>query len=264
MNRTTTLLFATALLSCLGVWAQPSTPAYEFRSVVQPGATIGGHTFTPDTTILNAALNDLGEFAFIARLSEADGSGRAAVFTSQAIVASEDDVIDGKFIVTILPHAGLAINKAGQVAFEAVMSESAEAAREGSGEIGIFVDKHLALTPHSEFLVAFTLTDDGRVLLKDEIRNAPAVVPTPRKRPGLLGQIRITPRLPKDSPIRVAPRAVRLPERFGERPPLSGPLSPFEAMRVNRSGQVLIPVNLVPSGFILLLGTPTAEAPHAR
>jgi len=262
MNRTTTLLFATALLSCLGVWAQPPTPAYEFRFLVQPGATIGGHTFTPDTTILNAALSDSGEFAFIARLSEPDGSGRAAVFTSSRIVAGEDDVIDGKFIATILPLAGVAINKAGQVAFEALYSDSAEAAREGSGEIGIFVDKRLALMPHSEFLVAFTLTDDGRVLLKDDIRNAPAVVPTPRKR--LMDQIRITPRLPKDSPIRIAPRTARIRERFGERPPLSGPLSPFEAMRVNSRREVLIPVNLVPSGFILLLGTPTVEASHAR
>ena len=252
----TIVLLSTALALSPAVNAQQPSTAYAFRSVLQPGMTIGGHLFTQDTNLLNAALNDAGEFAFIARLSEPDGSGRTAVFTSQRIVASEDGVIDGKFISAILPSAGIAINKAGQVAYEAVMSESAEAAGEGYGEIGIFVDKRLALTPHSDTLVAFTLTDDGRVGLKEEARNPSGA---PQRRPGLMGQIRITPpRLPKDSPVRIAPNARRLPERFGERPPLT-PLSPFESMRVNRRREVLIPVNLVPDGFLLLLGTPTAR-----
>lgn len=91
---------------------QPST-RYAFHTVAQPGTIIGGRTFTRETVIGSAALNDAAEVAFVAK---APSPQPVTVFTSRRIVAKEGDVIGGKYIVLIPADAILAINNAGQVA----------------------------------------------------------------------------------------------------------------------------------------------------
>jgi hypothetical protein len=247
MIRYLTILALTVLASAS---AQPI--AFEFRAVVQPGSTIAGHRFTEDTAIAEAAINDADEVAFIATFAEDDGP-HTAVFTSQRIVAMQDDVIDGKYIASFPPHGGVAINRGGQVAFEAVYTETQDA--RGLGEIGIFVENRLAVhMPRLYGPVAFSLTDDGRVELKQQ---TPARQASQQKQ-GLLDRIRIKPpKLPNDAPVTFEPEPQA--HQSASRPPLAGPLSPFDAMCVNRHGDVLIPVNLVPRGFMLLLGTRQAS-----
>jgi hypothetical protein len=257
MNFTTSLLLPAALLASLSLRAQ----TFEFRPVVQPGLTIAGHRFTEDTAIVEAAINDNGEFAFIATFAEDDGP-HTAVFTSQRIVARQDDVIDAKFIASFPPHAGVALNTAGQVAFEAVYTENRDA--RGLGEIGIFVENRLAVhMPRLYGPVAFSLTDDGRVELKQQ--TPPRQAPASQQKQGLLDRIRIKPpRLPNDVPVTVAPEPPAQPHQSAPRAQLVNPLSPFDVMCVNRRGEVLIPVNLVPRGFMLLLGTPIAAVSGRR
>ncbi len=255
--RLASLMF-TATLCASALNAQ--TPTFEFRPLAQPGVSIGSHVFTADTVILDAALSDAGEIAFIARFNKDDGP-HTAVFTSKRIVASDDDVIDGKYIASFPPHGGVAINKAGQVAFEAVYTESRDA--RGLGEIGIFVENRLAVhRPRVDGPVAFSLNDDGQVLLRGQPSSATAASP---QKQSVLDRIRVRPpRLPLGAQIDVAPKPPKPAQRTQERPPLVSALSPFDVMCVNGRGEVLIPVNLVPRGFILLLGTPTAGASGGR
>jgi hypothetical protein len=250
---------ALALTALASASAQPT--AFEFRAVVAPGSTIAGHRFTEDTAIAEAAINDADEVAFIATFIEDDGP-HTAVFTSQRIVARQDDVIDGKYIASFPPHGGVAINRAGQVAFAAVYTESLD--ERGLGEIGIFVENRLAVhMPRLYGPVAFSLSDDGRVELKQQTPARQATAS--QQKQGLLDRIRIKPpRLPNDVPVTVAPEPSAQPHQSAPRPQLVNPLSPFEVMCVNRRGDVLIPVNLAPRGFMLLLGTPAPQASGRR
>jgi hypothetical protein len=242
-----TLLF-TGTLCALALTAQ--TPTYEFRSVVQPGSVIAGHRFTDLTSIGNVAINDNGEFAFMATFLDEEGP-RSAVFTSQRIVARQGDVVDGKPIFFFPKYGGIAINKSGQVAFEAEYLETRDP---GGRETGIFVDNRLAV-PGLYGPVSFSLTDDGRVELERPTRAQQA--PASQRKPGLLDRMSIKPpRLPNNVPVTIAPEPQRPPRQSMGRPPLTASPALFDEMRVNKRGEVLIPVNLVPRGFMLLLGTP--------
>jgi hypothetical protein len=145
---------------------QPST-GYVFRSVVEPGAIIGGRTLTQETTVGRAVLSDSGEVAFVA----SEPGAPPAVFTSRRIVARQGDVRGGKYIMLLPADAILAINNAGQVAYEAWYAESKEFAATGEATgRGIFVDDHLASTAvfdHRGNAAAFTLTDDGRIIVRN-------------------------------------------------------------------------------------------------
>src|ERR1017187_10468944 len=157
---------AVMLAGLNGFAQQPQRADLDFRAVVQPGMTIGSHTFTPDTTIDAAALNDAGEVAFVAHWTDA-GTDHAAVFTSTRIVASEGDVIDGKFIAFLPNNAPVAINSSGQIAYEAGYADSEADARAGFWHVGIFVAQHLAFTLAFQAIGKvpdFTLTDDGQVV----------------------------------------------------------------------------------------------------
>ncbi len=225
---------------------QPASALYEFQNVVQPGTFIGGRTFTAHTTIGSVALSDAGESAFIA--SETAPTPRT-VFTTSRIVARQGDEIGGKIIVLLAEDSPLAINEAGQVAFEAWYADTREkaASREGLGR-GIFVDNRLLFTaPFDAELPAFTLTEDGRIVLHNP-SPAPASV---KAKPDIIGRIRIKP--PKDSPVSVAPIPIEAQRPQQRKPAVSARPLPFP---VNRRGQILIPVNFTSGGFLLLLGTP--------
>ncbi len=197
-------LLPAVLLACLNGFAQQPTFAFTFSVIAQPGMVIGGHTFTPKTTIDSVALNDAGEVAFIARWASGNNNEHAAIFTSQRLVVSEGDVVEGKFIALIAKNAGIAINFAGQVAYEAWYTTSKEEVVDGT--LGIFIDNHLAFTPNNLTHTDFLLTDDGWVI--------------PRHRT------------------------------------FSGHQSPFPNFPTNAQGQIVLSLNLKPSGFLLLLGTP--------
>jgi hypothetical protein len=250
--RLASLLF-TGTVCALALTAQ----TFEFRSVVQPGSVIAGHRFSDLTSIGGVAINDNGEFAFMATFVDEEGPG-AALFTSQRIVVRSGDAIDGKPILFFPKYAGIAINKAGQVAFEA---EYLESQGPRSRETGIFVDNHLAVAglygP-----VPFSLTDDGRVELERPTRAQQA--PASQRKPSLLDRVGIKPpKLPNNVPVTIAPEPQGPQHQAMGRPPLASPAL-FEGISVNRRGEVLIPVNLVPRGFMLLLGTHTSVAPGRR
>jgi hypothetical protein len=178
----TTLVFLAALFALVALKAQPPTSAYNLRLVAEPGTTIGGQTFTEYTTIYRALLNDAGEIVFSAYLGY--GNDAAAIFTSHRLVAKEGDAIDGKIIVTIPWDAVIAINNAGQVAYEAWYADIKEAAasRETSGE-GVFVDDRLAVRLTSTAKEPFTLTDDGHVVFQREAKpSAPAATAPPARK----------------------------------------------------------------------------------
>ena len=252
MKTIANVVLIAALALAPAVKAQQAATAYVFRSVAQPGTIIGGRTFTDQTTISSAVLNDLGEAAFV--VTEI-GPQPNAVLTSRRIVARQGDLIDGKYISLLRADAAIAINNAGQVAYEAWFADTKEilSSGEASGR-GIFVDNHLAFSaPLDSEFPAFTLTDDGKIVMQSPSPSrAPA---SARVKPDILGRIRI--RTPKDLPISIAPSQNR-PNRpqqrtakqiAGERPALA----PFP---VNHRGQVLVSVNFRSGGFLLLLGTP--------
>jgi hypothetical protein len=126
---------------------------------VVAGAPTGDYSLDPDAVIDATAINDAGEVAFIAHWT--DGSQqRAAVFTSKHLVASEGELIGGKTITGISP-AALAINNAGQVAFEATCAEPS------GSQTGVFVEKRFILALNSAGTSSdFVFTNDGRVLPK--------------------------------------------------------------------------------------------------
>lgn len=270
MKHLTILPLILTLLLSTAAWSQQPSSVYEFRVLVQPGMTIGGHTFTPDTIIDSVALNDNGETAFVVHWRNRDGQTSAAVFTPERLVAHESESTGGNFIVVIPADGRLAINAAGQVAFEAIYGEEPDLAE---GWDGIFVDGHLALRRSQDSEGSpFTFTDDGQVvsgLQKTSAIPAPPISPAPQGKPSLLDHLHgKIPKLPFG--ISISPKSTTpnqphpAPERFTPRPPLMSTASPFPGMRTNRRGQVLIPINLSTGGFMLLLGTPSAEAPHTR
>lgn len=260
-------IIVTLLISTAARSQQPSS-AYDYRVVVQPGMTIDGHRFTPDTVISNVALNDSGQTAFIAQWR--DGAGNVGVFSSTHLVADEYNGILGIDSIDFPSDGRLAINAAGQVAFEAIYSQKPDISEKWDG---IFVDGQLALRRSLDAVGSpFMLTDDGQVIpgpQKPGAAPAPPTAATPQGKPSLLDQLHMKPpKLPfgitvgPKSPTPNQPRPT--PERLVPRPPLASISSPFADMRTNRRGQVLIPINFGTGGFIVVLGTPIANAPHAR
>jgi hypothetical protein len=243
------MILVTALALGPAVKAQQPSNPYVFRNVVQPGTVIGARTFTAQTAIGSAALNDAGEVAFVAGET---GTASGAVFTSHRIVARQGDVIDGRIIVLLPMEAILAINNANQVAYEAWYADSREIAMSGkvSGR-AMFVDNHLASTEIFDArggAAPFILTDDGRIVLLN-----PSPEPaTPKGKPEILGRIRIKP--PKDSPVTVAPIPIRGNRQQAEK--RASVERSHSLFPVNDSGQVVIPVNFQGGGFLLLIGTP--------
>ena len=227
--------------------ANAQQPRYAFRAVAQPGTIIAGRTFTRETVIGSAALSDAGDVAFVAK--EPSPRPIVAVFTSRRIVAKEGDVIGGKYIVLIPPDAILAINNAGQVAYEAWYADSWQraSAMDYSGR-GIFVDDHLASDAAFDArgnALPFIFTDDGRIVFEHQ---GPAS-PSPKNTPA-----RLRLKLPKES-VDITTGTNRPAERKPS--PAARPLlTPFP---MNHHGQIVIPVNFGNEGFLLLLGTPSTH-----
>jgi hypothetical protein len=187
------------------------------------------------------------------------------VFTSRRIVARRGDVFDGKTLMNIRLDSTVAINRAGQVMYQAYFGDTPEIAARGDySGLGLFVDNHLALrlTTANEN-DPFTLTEDGQVLLKDETRAVPSAMSPapPPKKPGLLDRVKINPlKLPKGPTIGLGPDGSKpqpAAPRYGARPPLAD--DPLALIRANRRGQILIPVNIPGQGFMLLLATPVGR-----
>lgn len=263
MKYTRILSLIMALLPSAELKAQKPQSSFLLESVVEPGMTIAGRTLGKNVTMYGAAINDVDEIAFTACLD--DRTAAAAVFTSSRIVAQQGDVFDGKTLMRIRLDSPVAINRAGQVMYDAYFGDTPEIAARGDySGLGLFVDNHLALrlTTANEN-DPFTLTEDGQVLLKDETRAAPqAVSPAPPpKKPGLLDRVKINPlKLPKGPTIGLGPdpsRSQPAPPRNGARP--MSPDSPLVLMRANGRGQILIPVNIPGQGFVLLLATPVVR-----
>jgi len=250
---------ALALLA-LSAYAQP--PAFQFEALIKSGVTVGSHTFNAYSSVTAVALNDSGEVAFAAQYSDHPSPDNAGVFTSKRVVARQGDAVGGKYLVLIPTDTRIAINAAGQVAYEAWYADTREIANAGEASgLGIFVDNRLAMSPapdSSATLPAFTLGDDGQVTLA----NAPQAVNGPQsqtpKTPGLLSRVRIKP--PAGFPVGIAPSPNK-----SNRPPLHDPSQPVightasTAFPTNRLGQILVPVNLKEGGFLLLLGTPVSR-----
>jgi hypothetical protein len=246
MKIITPVFLITALALSPAVKAQQ--PRYAFRTVAQPGTIIGGRTFTRETVIGSAALNDAGEAAFIAK---APSPQPVAVFTSRRIVAKEGDVIGGKYLVLIPPDAILAINNAGQVAYEAWYADSWQraSAMDYSGR-GIFVDDHLASDAVFDArgnALPFIFTDDGRIVIENP--HTSPVSPSPKNAPA-----RLRLKLPRES-VDITTGANRPAQR--KQAAVEHPaLAPFPT---NHRGQIVIPVNFDGGGFLLLVGTPSTH-----
>jgi hypothetical protein len=263
MTIKTSLLITTALLASLTLNAQQPTSNLTFRAVLLPGMSIGGATFTSETTLRGVALNDAGEIVFVAWVTEPYVGN--AIFTSQRAVARAGDVIDGKHIALIANDAAVAINASGQVAYEAWYGDTTDIARGGFPSLGIFVDKHLALTPHTGGPTDFTLTDDGHVVLKASVP-VPSPTSSVRKKPSIFDVIGVKPlNLPRNIPIMIKPPSPTQPAMPQSPPPAAVLMQraalpvPRLPMAFNHRGQVLLPLNLSADGFLLLLGTPAAQ-----
>lgn len=235
MNRITTQFLIATLLALSALKAQAPPSAFTFRPLVQPGMTIGNHTFTGDTEIDGVALNDSGEIAFIARWSD-PGSGQehSAVFTSRRLIAQDRETVDGKALTTIVKDS-VAINNAGQCAYEADYVFEYSDANNGLSRRGVFVDQSLALTLKGNETGAgpdFTLTEDGKVIpraVPSSPAHASSSTAAPPSSPGsglpngvhvntskILGRILNNPK----SPISIDPNILTQP---GQRKPQQGP-----------------------------------------
>ena len=151
---------------------------------------------TQRTVIGSVALNDSGDLAFVAMEAATEPP---AIFTSKRIVVRQDDMIEGRTIL-IAAHGQLAINNAGQVAYEAWWTtDPNDFESPGKSGAGIFVDRHLAVSLPWNDPVPITLTDDARIVTRP---SRPAAR-EPKAGPDLIDRIRIRP--PKDSPVSIAP-----------------------------------------------------------
>jgi hypothetical protein len=254
------LLFMSASLTM-------AAQTFRLTPVLLPGATIAGRTLAVDATIGSAALNDAGEIAFAVYC----GDGTVGIFTSRRIVVRQGDEVDGKFISVLSIGSPIAINNRGQVAFEAWYADSKESDQaDGWWNRGIFIDNHFVSTvPSDKTPLSLTLTDDGRVLVNEQQRASATSVPTARppaqqKKGGLLDRLQI--KLPKNLPVGIDPsKPQQAPSAaaHGEKPE-AGPVPALPQLRANARGQVVIPVNLGPGGFVLLLATPSPAISPTR
>ena len=247
--------FTGLLLASFALKAQPPT---HYRQIASAGVTIGGHTLTPDTTITAVALNDRGEVAFAAQWFDGTSApphlGDGAIFASGHIVAHRGETIDGNYIAVF--GDAIAINNAGQVAFLAWCTHSLEELTHDAFTYPcIFLDRHsiaLPSAPPTAKAPQFTLTDEGKIIIKDESKPAvPRASPEVKKKPGLLDRVHITPPVLKGIPIKVdatsKAKDQNKPHPSSEvtQRPVFAPNIPFA---YNRSGQILLPINLYPAG----------------
>jgi hypothetical protein len=231
--------------------AQPTT--YDFRVIAQPGMTIGGHTFTPRTTIESVALNDAGNVVFLAHWNDA-GAEYGGIFTADRIIAMESAVIDANRIGTITKDCAVAINNAGQIAFSAPYGDVLDLEMENA-RWGIFVDKHLMLRIEDyEKVPAFMLSEDGQVTLNPPVKK---FIPAPEPAPAKLPKKTLLDRIPIKPPVKLPGNVSGFKTQT-----ISSehcPVSPFLGLPANHNGQFLIPINFPPGGFVLLLATPTTR-----
>jgi hypothetical protein len=248
------------MASCaVALEAQSSTPALGFETVARPGMTIGGLALPPDAQIDSVALGEEGQVAFIAHWLDGPlNSGErpaliAAVLTHRRVVAHAGEVLDGgKYLIAIAADSPVAINGLGQVAYVAWYSDRMEDAERGF-KLGVFVEKRLGLSapPASESLPAFTLTEDGEVVVKEPARQVSA--PQTPKPPGFFDRVRVRP--PNGFPVTIAPPPNRpQPQLRNPGQPAGHPTATVFPM--NHRGQMLLPLNFKDGGFLLLLGTP--------
>jgi hypothetical protein len=244
------------MLACVGALAQqPQPPALTLTPVLAPGMTIGGHSFTQDTAVGSAVINDGGEVAFIARWTE-NQRERGGVFTLHRIVAMEGDVLDGEGITLIDVGAPLAINAGGQVGFAAFFTH-------GDINEGVFVERHTAFDfRRTEYRngTPITLTDDGRVTVGGipvHASCAPATT-TQSKMQSVLGRIGVNPI--HRGPVTITPTPAQGPS-IQPGITAAAPVClgyPFTLLPSNAKGQVVIPVN-TSAGAFLFIGTPIAH-----
>lgn len=251
MKIITPVFLITALTLSPAVKAQQPRARYAFRTVAQPGSSVAGRTFTEKTIIGSAVLNDVTEIAFVASEPSPLPIAVFTVFTSRRVVAREGDVIGGKHILLIPPDAILAINNAGQVAYEAWYADTKEMAASGdpSGR-GIFVDDHLASDAVFDArgnALPFIFTDDGRIVIENP--HASPVFPSPKNAPA-----RIRLKLPRES-VDIT-TGVNRPAQRKQAAVEHPALVPFP---MNHRGQIVIPVNFDGGGFLLLVGTPSTH-----
>jgi len=134
-----------SILACSG-FAQ----RYDFTTLVQPGDSIDGHTFTSDTRIEAVALNDDGEIAFLARWSNPLFAERA-LFTAKRLVTGEQfGEHDCRTILFILPDS-ITI-RGDHVAYRAWYESCDSPTR----KIGLFLDDHLMTNGNDSPLAALT------------------------------------------------------------------------------------------------------------
>jgi len=252
MKLVTTVVF-TALCAHAALGAEP---AFDFKSLAKPGVSIGGHAFSSRASVGNVALNNAGEAAFI--VYDGDGPESGAVYTSKRIVAKSGDAMGGKIVMSIPPGSHVAVNDAGQVAFEAWYADNKQVATAGAfSGLGVFVGDHLVLKTslgEKEAPPTFALAEDGQVSLADTARTPEAPVQPAQKSSGsMLDRVRV--KIPKGLPVTIAqgPGRPNHPQAGAPAPSMrkDEPLFP-----TNRHGEILVPVNLHEGGFLLLLGTP--------
>ena len=174
MPKKHTLPLILALFCPLAVKAQQPTPTYLFRTIVSTGSNVGGTTLPSGAVLDGIALSDTGEVAFAAHWSEG-GRERTAILTSHHLIARDGDTLDGKYLTRINATA-LAIDNAGQVAFEAIYGDPSQT--------GIFVGRKFILAlstagADNDFL----LSDDGKIVLRAAIAASPGT-PASAPRPG--------------------------------------------------------------------------------
>jgi len=131
--------------------------------------------------------------------------------------------------------------------------------------LGIFIDNHFVSTvPSDKTPTSLTLTDDGRVVVNEQQRASATPVPTAlspvqQKKGGLLDRLQV--KVPKNLPVGIDPsKPQQAPSAaaHGEKPE-PGPVPALSLLRANARGQVVLPVNLGPRGFVILLATPVTH-----
>jgi len=179
--------FALFTMSCAFVASGAESSRFDFNAVAKPGASIGGHTFSSRASVGSVALNNAGDAAFI--VYDGDGPESGAVYTAKRIAAKSGDAMGGKVVMSIPQGAHVAINDAGQVAFEAWYADNKQVATAGAfSGLGVFVGDQLVLKTslgEKETPPAFTLGEDGQVSLADAARTAEVPVPPPRNPPAV-------------------------------------------------------------------------------
>jgi hypothetical protein len=154
-------LVAVLALFTISAQGQQTAQAYRWVNVV-PLASLGDQAIPADAAIDGIVFADNGAFAAVVRWVAAGANHVELITQNSAINAGE--IVDRQRIVDI--HGGsLSINRLGIVAYEAVYSDPAAGGAIGTGIFanGRFVQRLDAATGDAS---DFTLTDDGKLILK--------------------------------------------------------------------------------------------------